>query len=85
MRRDGTRLVIFSDNPEDGMINVRAYRETKYSLTAFPNCEMRGEGRDKIKIKPLLLMNHFYSRSVMIGNYNDINTLHKDKFMKNLR
>ncbi len=74
MRDDGTRLVIFSDNPTDGMINVREYRETQYNLDESPNCEMRGEGRDRGKNKRLLLMNHFYSQSFLKGDYNDNNS-----------
>lgn len=73
MRRTNQRLVIFSDSKADGFINVESYRETKYDLDEFSDCEMRGEGRSSTS--DLFVLNHFYAfpRSLM-RNYVNINS-----------
>jgi len=75
MRTTGKRLIIFSDKRSDGMINVASYRETKYDLGEFPNCEMRGEGRNSNGQRKLFLLNHFYKVSLpSIYDYKGVNS-----------
>jgi hypothetical protein len=61
LRNTNKRLIIFSDNQGDKCIPVNAYRETKYNLKEFPQCELRGEGRHSSAL--LFVMNHFNSIS----------------------
>ena len=63
MRSTGKRLVIFSDNKNDGFFHTDHYRETEYNLGSHPNCEMRSDNRNTNKTSTLLTMNHFHSTS----------------------
>lgn len=89
MRKSGKRLVIFSDRRTDDdpngetagripnrILNVGSYRETTYGVVDSQNCEMRGEGRDRGKIRPLFLLNRYYSSSFFpsITNFRDVNS-----------
>lgn len=75
LRRKKHRLIIFSDNPRDKVINVGEYLETKYSLELYPNCEIREEGRANPGSKNLFLFNHFntITRQTKLGAYEAIN------------
>lgn len=74
MRSNNTRLVVFSDNFSDtidpknpgnstGIFHTTEYRETKYSLSGFKQCERRDDNRALGVTKNLLVMNHFHSFS----------------------
>jgi hypothetical protein len=77
LRKSNKRLIIFSDNKDDNVIWVWAYRETQFDLKEFPGAEMRANGRglpkgtiikgklasDIYPLSQLLVMNHFYSIS----------------------
>jgi len=69
MRESNRRLVVFSDNPNDGLIHTSTYRETQFNLSRFSQCEMREDNRDTNKIMPLFVLNHFHSLSVRLNGF----------------
>lgn len=81
MRESNRRLVLFSDNPNDGFIHTSAYRETRFDLSRFSQCEMREDNRDINKIMPLFVLNHFHSISMRLNgfwrNYESVNSYQK--------
>lgn len=69
MRESNRRLVVFSDNPNDGFIHTSTYRETRFDLGRFSRCEMRDDDRDTNKMMPLFVLNHFHSLSIRLNGF----------------
>lgn len=78
LRNSNRRLIVFSDNINDGFIHTSTYRETKFDLGKFSQCEMREDNRDSRKRAPLFVMNHFHGISIRLNglwkDYEKINS-----------
>jgi hypothetical protein len=69
LRHSNRRLIVFSDNINDGFIHTSTYRETRFDLSKYSQCEMREDNRDTQKIMPLFVLNHFYGLSIRLNGF----------------